>query len=61
MRFRNNNQSWLSLFVSSLLTAITINFLITGFVDIIYNVNSLLIWLNQSGILPAIKQFLGVK
>ena len=41
MRFRNN-QSWFSLFISSLLTAITINYLITGFIDYWHSINDLL-------------------
>lgn len=61
MRFKGNNQGCFSLFVSSLATAIFINYLITGFIDYVYSINSFIIWLNQSGILPAIKQFLGVR
>ena len=58
MRFRNN-QSWFSLFISSLLTAITINYLITGFIDYWHSINDLLQWLKQSGISEYIYRFFG--
>ena len=61
MRFKNNRQGCFSLFISSLMTAIFINYLVTGFIDYVYSINSLLIWLEQSGILPAIKQFFGAR
>ena len=58
MRFRNN-QSWFSLFISSLATVIFINYLITGFIDYVHSINSLLIWLKQSGISEYIYRFFG--
>jgi hypothetical protein len=61
MRFKGNNQGCFSLFISSLATAIFINYLVVGFIDYVHSINDLLQWLNQSGILPAIKQFLGVR
>ena len=60
MRFRNN-QSWFSLFISSLATVIFINYLITGFIDYVYSINDLLQWLKQSGISEYIYRFFGVK
>jgi hypothetical protein len=61
MRFKGNNQGCIGLFISSLATAIFINYLVVGFIDYVQSINSLLIWLNQSGLLAAIKQFLGVR
>ena len=59
MRFRNNNQSWFSLFISSLATVIFINYLITGFIDYVHSINDLLIWLKQSGIGEYFYRFFG--
>jgi hypothetical protein len=50
MRFRTNNKGCLSLFVSSLMTAIFINYLVVGFIDYVHSINDLLQWLKQSGI-----------
>ena len=58
MRFRNN-QSWFSLFISSLATVIFINYLITGFIDYVHSINDLLIWLKQSGIGDYISKLFG--
>ena len=58
MRFRGN-WNFFQIFISGLFTAITINYLITGFVDIVYNLNSLLIWLNKSGLSAYISKFFG--
>lgn len=58
MRFRNN-QSWFSLFISSLATVIFINYLITGFIDYVHSINDLLIWLKQSGIGENLYRFFG--
>jgi hypothetical protein len=58
MRSRNN-QSWFSLFISSLLTVITINYLITGFIDYVHSINDLLIWLKQTGIGENLYRFFG--
>lgn len=52
-------KSFIKLFISGLITAIFLNYLITGFVDIIYNVNSLLIWVKQSGIGENLYKFFG--
>jgi hypothetical protein len=49
MRFRGN-WNFFQIFISGLFTAITINYLVTGFVDIVYNINSLLIWFHKSGL-----------
>ncbi|MTJ48392.1 hypothetical protein FJR05_11170 [Dolichospermum sp. UHCC 0259] len=58
MRFRNN-QSWFSLFISSLATVIFINYLITGFIDYVHSINDLLNWLKQSGIGENLYRFFG--
>jgi hypothetical protein len=58
MRFRGN-WNFFQIFISGLFTAITINYLITGFIDIVYNINSLLIWLNKSGIVETLYRFFG--
>jgi hypothetical protein len=52
-------KSFIKLFISGLITAIFLNYLITGFVDIVYNVNSLLIWVKQSGIGENLYRFFG--
>jgi len=59
MKIKTNNQGCFSLFISSLATAIFINYLITGFVDIVYNINSVLIWLNKSGLGAYISKLFG--
>jgi hypothetical protein len=45
--------------LSGLFLAITINYLITGFIDIVYNINSVLIWLNKSGLATYIYKLFG--
>ncbi|MEY3222382.1 MAG: hypothetical protein RLZZ203_1238 [Cyanobacteriota bacterium] len=49
MRFRGN-WNFFQIFISGLFTAITINYLVTGFIDIVYNINSLLIGFHKSGL-----------
>ena len=44
--------------LSGLVTAIALNYLIMGFVDIVYNINSMLIWLQKSNLDIYINQFL---
>jgi len=51
-------KSFIKIFLSGLVTAIAINYLIVGFVDIVVNVNSLLLWLQKSGIDIYINQIL---
>jgi hypothetical protein len=51
-------KSFIQIFLSGLVTAIAINYLIVGFVDIVVNVNSLLLWLQKSGISIYINQIL---
>jgi type III secretory pathway component EscU len=50
MRFRTNNKGCLNLFISSLMTAIFINYLVVGFIDYWHNINDLMQWVKQSGI-----------
>lgn len=45
--------------ISALVTAIAINYLITGFIDIVLNINSLLEWLQKSGVGEFIYRLLG--
>ena len=52
-------KQFIDLFIGGLITAIFLNYLITGFVDIVYNVNSLLIWLKQTGIGENLYRFFG--
>ena len=52
-------KSLIKLFISGLVTAIFFNYLITGFVDIVYNINSVLIWLKQTGISEYIYKLFG--
>jgi|UPI00036D3DB9 hypothetical protein len=49
MKFRGN-WNFFEIFISGLFTAITINYLITGFADIVHNINSVLIWVHKSGL-----------
>ncbi|WP_071192609.1 hypothetical protein [Trichormus sp. NMC-1] len=58
MRIRGN---WgcLQWWISGLVTAIAINYLISGFVDIVLNINKVLNWLQQSGIGAYIYKLLG--
>jgi len=51
-------KSFIKIFISGLITAIAINYLIVGFYDIVFNINSLLIWLDKSGIGIYINQIL---
>jgi hypothetical protein len=46
-----------SYFLSGLGGAIAINYFITGFVDALYNINSLLIFLKKTGIINYIYHF----
>jgi hypothetical protein len=59
MRFKGNNQGCINLFISSLMTAIFINYLVTGFIDYLHSINSLLIWLNKSGLGAYISKLFG--
>jgi hypothetical protein len=52
-------KSLIELFVSGLFAAITINYLITGFADIVYNINSVLIWFHKSGLGAYISKLFG--
>jgi hypothetical protein len=56
IRFIN---SLIKLFVSGLVTAIFLNYLITGFVDIVHNINSVLIWFHKSGLGAYISKLFG--
>jgi hypothetical protein len=55
MRIKGNWNIF-KIFISGLITAIFINYLLTGFIDIVINIDSLLIWLQNSGIDRMIKQ-----
>ena len=52
-------KSLIKLFISGLVTAIFFNYLITGFVDIVYNINSVLIWFHKSGMGAYISKLFG--
>ncbi len=52
-------KSLIELFVSGLFAAITINYLITGFADIVHNINSVLIWFHKSGLGAYISKLFG--
>jgi hypothetical protein len=45
--------------LSGLVTAIFLNYLITGFVDIVVNINSVLIWFHKSGLATYIYKLFG--
>jgi hypothetical protein len=51
-------KSFIKIFLSGLVTAIAINYLIVGFVDIVVNINHILLWLDKSGINIYINQIL---
>lgn len=52
-------KSFIKIMLSGLVTAIFLNYLITGFVDIVYNINSVLIWFHKSGIGAYISKLFG--
>jgi hypothetical protein len=52
-------KSFFQIMLSGLVLAITINYLLTGFVDIVYNINSLLIWFHKSGLATYIYKLFG--
>jgi len=54
---RGNWNFW-QILVSGLATAIFFNYLITGFIDIVININSLLTWLQNSGTVTLINQLI---
>lgn len=51
-------KSFTKIFISGLVTAIAINYLIVGFVDIVVNINQVLLWVDKSGIGIYINQIL---
>ncbi|WP_242039874.1 hypothetical protein [Anabaena sphaerica] len=53
------NWGCLQWWVSGLATAIAINYLARGFVDIVLNINSLLEWLQKSGLGEFLYRLLG--
>ena len=57
MRFKH--KGCLYWWVSGLITAIAINYLIVGFIDIVMNINNVLEWLQQSGVAETIYRVLG--
>ena len=48
-RFRYKKFGCIQMFISGLVTAIAINYLVVGFIDIILNIDSLLQWLEKTG------------
>ncbi|AFZ61319.1 hypothetical protein Anacy_6042 (plasmid) [Anabaena cylindrica PCC 7122] len=52
-------KSFIQIMLSGLVTAIFLNYLITEFVDIVYNINSALIWLHKSGIGAYVSKMFG--
>ncbi|MBD2694845.1 hypothetical protein [Anabaena catenula] len=58
MKIRGN---WgcFQIFLSGLVSAIAINYLITGFIDIVFNIDKLLTWLQRSGIAEFIYRLFG--
>jgi hypothetical protein len=45
------NWNLIEIFISGLVTVIFINYLATGFTDVVFNINSLLNWLQKSDLL----------
>ena len=54
-------KSFIQIMLSGLVTAIFLNYLITGFYDIVVNINSVLIWFHKSGLGAYISKLFGVK
>ena len=52
-------KSFIQIMLSGLVAAIFLNYLITGFIDIVYNINSVLIWLHKSGMGAYISKLFG--
>ncbi len=52
-------KSFIQIMLSGLVTAIFINYLVTGFIDYVYSINNLLIWLNKSGLGAYISKLFG--
>jgi hypothetical protein len=44
-------KGFIELFISGLVTAIFIHYLVMGFSDIVWGINSFLMWLKQTGVL----------
>ncbi|MFM6247759.1 MAG: hypothetical protein ACKPJO_23680 [Dolichospermum sp.] len=61
MKFRYRNIGCINIFLSGLVTAIALNYLLTGFIDFILNINHFILWLEKSGILTQIKHFFGLR
>lgn len=59
MKFRYRNFGCFNIFLSGLVTAITINYLATGFIDFVLNIDKLLQWLQQSGVMNFINSLFG--
>ena len=51
-------KNFLKIWLSGLVTAIAINYLILGFFDIVHTINQFVIWLQKSNIDIYINQFL---
>ena len=58
-RFRYKKIGCIQIFLSGLVTAIAINYLVVGFIDIILNIDSLLQWLEKSGVMNFINSLFG--
>lgn len=52
------NWNIFQIFISGLVTAIFINYLLTGFIDIVISIDSLLTWLQNSEASTAISQLI---
>ncbi len=52
-------KSFFQIMLSGLILAITINYLLTGFIDIVFNINSVLIWFHKSGMTTYIYKLFG--
>lgn len=59
MKFKYRNRGCFNVFLSGLIAAITLNYLITGFIDFILNIDKLIQWLQQSGVMTVINQLFG--
>lgn len=55
MRIKGN-WNFIQMFISGLTTVIFINYLLTGFVDVVINIDSLLTWLQNPEISQMVKQ-----
>jgi hypothetical protein len=61
MKYKYRNWGCFNIFLSGLITAIAINYLVVGFIDFILNIDKLLQWLQSSGVMTFVTSLFGGK